>query len=293
VASKTTRLSEVRALLDEHGGQGMLVELQDDLFFGTTDQVLSDLMEDLQTRRFLLLDLRRVQSMDYTAGQLFRQMIERLEERDGRLLLSGMPSTERSAQDFARYLTELGLLGSNLAIAVHETRNDALEWMEDQILTSLGNEAHEEDPPLSLKEIELFREFDDEALAALAEIAEPIHLPAGERLFAKGDEGDELYLIRRGAIDISLPLAEGMRHHLATVARGDYLGEMSFLDRDPRSADADARTDADLFRLSRSRFDTVALQDAVVATKVFARLALLVSRRLRSANAELNALEER
>jgi len=293
VASKTTRLSEVRALLDEHGGQGVLVELQDDLFFGTTDQVLSDLSEDLASRRFVLLDLRRVQSMDYTAAQLFRQMIERLEERDGCLLLSGMPSTARNPQDFERYLTELGLLGAGRQIAVHQTRNGALEWMENQILAAVGHEEHEEDPPLALNEIELFREFDDEVLAAFAEIAEPIHVPAGEHLFSHGEESDQLYLIRRGAIDISLPLPEGKRHHLATVARGDYFGEMSFLDRGNRSADAVCKTGTDLFALSRSRFDGLARRDPVVATKVFARLALLVSKRLRSANAELRALEER
>ena len=293
VASKTARLTEVRALLDEHGDQGILVELQDDLFFGTTDQVLSELLEDLQTRRYVLLDMRRVQSIDYTAAQLFRQLIERLQERSGRLLLSGMPTSARNAQDFERYLSQLGLLGAGYEIAVHPTRNAALEWMEDQILASVGYEPHTEDPPLELSEIELFREFDDEALAALSEIAEAVHVSAGERLFSKGDEGDALYLVRRGAIDVSLPLAGGNRHHVATVARGDYLGEMTFLDRDVRSADADAKTDTDLFVLSRSRFNAVVFRDAVVGAKVFARLALLVSKRLRSANAELRALERR
>ena len=51
---------------------------------------------------------------------------------------------------------------------------------------------------------------------------------------------------------------------------------------------------ADLYHaLSRERFNEVAHGDAVIATKVFARLALLVSRRLRGSNAELLALEQR
>lgn len=293
VASKTARLSEVRALLDQHGDQGILVELKDDLFFGTTDQVFTDLMEDMQRRRFILLDLRRVESMDYTAANLLRQMTERLAERGGRLLLSGMPSSSLSKHDFERYLTELGLLGAGCAIAVHETRNDALEWMENRILASVGWKDHDESAPLSLHEVELFREFDDEELSALAQIAQPIHLPTGARLFAQGDHGDEMYLIRRGAVEISLPLPEGKRHHLATMGRGDYFGEMAFLDKDVRSANADAKTDTDLFALSRQRFNTIARANAPVATRVFARLALLVSHRLRSANAELHALEKR
>jgi len=130
-------------------------------------------------------------------------------------------------------------------------------------------------------------------LAALAEIARPVHLPAGTRLFAQGDSGDEIFVIRRGAVQILLPLPEGKRHHLATMGRGDYFGEMSFLDQDVRSADAEAKSDTDLFAFSRRRFNAVAHANPAVASRVFARLALLVSRRLRSANAELRALEQR
>lgn len=293
VASKTSRLSAARELLDEHGGQAALIELQDDLFFGTTDQLYGELAQDLEKCRFILFDLRRVQSMDYTAGHLFKQMHERLKERDGQLLLSGLPSSLPTRQDIERYLTELGLLAEDGGITVYETRNDALVWMEDRILDAAGWQPEERPAPLELDEIELFREFDEEDLAAIAEIAEPIHLKAGELLFARGDEGDELYLIRRGVVEILLPLREGKRHHLATMSRGDYFGEMSFLDYQPRSADAEARVGTHLFKLSRRRFNELARNNAVIGTKVFARLALMVSRRLRTANAEIRVLEER
>ena len=90
-----------------------------------------------------------------------------------------------------------------------------------------------------------------------------------------------------------MPLAEEKRHHLATMARGDYFGEMSFLDYDQRSADAEAQVDTDLFKLSRKRFNKLSRSDAIVGIKVFARLALMVSRRMRTANAEIRILEER
>jgi SulP family sulfate permease len=160
-------------------------------------------------------------------------------------------------------------------------------------LASAGWSDHDEGAPLDLNQVELFREFDREALAALADVARPIHLPAGTRLFAQGERGDELYLIRRGAMEIFLPLPESKRHHLATMGRGDYFGEMAFLDQGVRSADAIAKTDTDLFALSRCHFNTIAHANAAAATRVFARLALLVSRRLRSANVELHALEQR
>lgn len=293
VASKTARPEPVRELLDRHGDQGVLVELQDDLFFGTTDQLFSELTQDLQTRRFILLDLRRVQSMDYTAGQLLHQMHDRLAERGGSLLLSGMPSSLPSHNDIEHYLKQLGVLSAGSGITVYETRNGALSWMEERILEMSGWVDDAEQAPLELAEFELFREFDEQTLAAMAEIAEPSHLEAGAGLFSQGDTGDELYLIRRGAVEVLLPLPGGKRHHLATMARGSYLGEMSFLDNDRRSADAEVRIDTDLYRLSRRRFNALVHENAVVGTKVFARLALMVSRRVRSADAELGVLEQR
>ncbi len=293
VCSKTRRLSEERALLETNGDQAVLVELQGNLFFGTTDQLFSELMEDIQGRDYILLDLRRVQSMDYTAGQLFHQMRDQLDDRGGRLLLAGMPSSLATRQDIERYLTELGLLDEGSDITLYDTRDDALEWMEDRILDAAGWAPPERAPPLTLEQIELFREFDTETLAALSEIAEPIHLEPGESLFRQGDEGDALYVIRHGAIEILLPLPGEKRHHLATMSRGDYFGEMAFLDKGARSADADAKRDTELFKLSRARFNDIVLRDALVGTKVFARLALMVTRRLRTTNHELRVLEER
>ena len=293
VASKTSRLEEARAILHRVGEQAMLVELQDDLFFGTTDGMFAELSEHLMRKRFLLLDLRRVQSMDYTAGQLFKQMKTRLEERGGSLLFCGMPSGSPTRQDMKAYLTELGVLEASGTTTVYETRDEALEWMESQLLAAAGWSDDADDPALGLPQIELFREFDDAALMALEGIVEKVHLAAGANLFRQGDEGDKLYLIRRGAIDVHLRLGEKTRHHLATMSRGDYLGEMSFLDQQNRSADASAKCDTDLYALSRERFNGVARENPIVATKVFARLALLVSKRVRTANAELHVLEQR
>ena len=90
-----------------------------------------------------------------------------------------------------------------------------------------------------------------------------------------------------------LPLRGGIHHHLANFGRGDFCGEMSFLDQGARSADAIAKTDVDLYALSRAEFNEHVLEDAVLGVRVFARLARAVSRRLRQTDGELRAVEER
>jgi CRP-like cAMP-binding protein len=68
---------------------------------------------------------------------------------------------------------------------------------------------------------------------------------------------------------------------------------MGFLDWDVRSADAEARTDCQLYKLSRKEFNDYVDSNPAVGARVFNRLARAVSLRLRQPNSELWALEER
>src|SRR5205085_644830 len=101
--STRRRLAAETELLGQHGNEAAVVQLQGNLFFGTTDQLFLELEQDLSTRRYLLLDLRRVHSMDFTAAHLFEQMRERLHRRNGELLFSGMPSSLPTRQDIEGY----------------------------------------------------------------------------------------------------------------------------------------------------------------------------------------------
>lgn len=118
-------------------------------------------------------------------------------------------------------------------------------------------------------------------------------MPAAGRLCSRGDPGDEIFFVRRGRILALLPLAGGRRHHIATFCRGDFFGEMAFLDREPRSADLEAETAADLYVLSRAHFDALLKSNPVLGNRVFEQLAFAISKRLRTADAELSILEER
>jgi SulP family sulfate permease len=291
--SKTRRIKGARRWLAEHGDAALVVEVQGNLFFGTTDQLFTELEEDLERRRFILLDLRRVRSLDFTAGHVLRLMEERLESHGGRLLFAGMPSQLPTRQDVERYLERLGLVGGERGIPVFETRNAALEWMERRLLRPHGLLRKKQKRPLQLEEMELFRELDEDALAALRALAERRDLAEGEVLFEPDDVGDELYLIASGVIDVVIPLQNGQVHHMSTLARGDHVGVMAFLDGDRRQDRAVARVPTAVYAVSRKRFNEVAYADPVAATKVFARLALVVTQRLRVVTTELASHEER
>jgi len=294
IASKTHRLESEYIILQERGDEAAIYELQGNLFFGTTDHLFGELEVDLRTRKWMLFDMRRVQSLDYTATHLFTLMQDRLGERGGELLFSGMPSSLPSGQDLQRYMEKVGLIHENGGgIRIFETRDEGLEWMENRILEASGRIEKQEEQTLDLKEIELLRKTDDATINALRQCVHERSVRAGEKIFATGDSGDEIFLIRCGVVRILLPLKGGKHHHLSTFAQGDYFGEMAFLDHRQRSADAIAKIDCDLYVLSRKEFNVQVYNDAVLGVRIFARIASAVSLRLRQTDSELCALEDR
>ncbi len=293
ISSKTHRLETERSILKERGDNAAIYELQGNLFFGTTDQLFTELERDLRSKKWLLFDMRRVHSMDYTAAHLFAQMQEQLEERGGGILFSGMPSRLPNRQDLQRYMVRVGLIGEGGAIRILETRDEALEWMENRILEEEGWNRDPEHGVLELEEIELTQGLDSATLEELRSCMYERAVHSGEKVFAYGEAGDNLYLIRRGVVRILLPLQAGKYHHVATFARGDFFGEMAFLDRDVRSADAVAKTDCELYVLSRQEFNTRMESKSGIEAQLFERIARAISLRLRQTNSELRTIEDR
>jgi SulP family sulfate permease len=291
VASKRQRQPREAAVLQERGAEATVCSLQGTLFFGTADQLLTLLEKDLETCRWLVLDLRRVQMVDYTAAHVLEQIEAQLAERGATLVYSSVPGVLPTGLDLRAYLRQLGLMQAGRNVLVFDSVDQAIEWVEDAILESAGLDGGDSHA-LRLAEVELFRELDDEALTRLAEVIEERELAEGARLFARGDPGDEIFIIRRGAVQILLPLGEGRFHHLATFSRGGLLGDMAFLDHGFRSADAVALEDTSLFALSRQRFDVLARRYPHMGSMLFARLARLLAVRLRQTDAQLQALAE-
>ena len=288
--SKQVRLPAEMAILESRGDQTAIFELQGSLFFGTTDQLYTALESDLKTRTYIILDMRRVQSVDVTAAHMLELIEDVLTERKAYLIFSQLPQNVATGRDMRQYFDEVGLVRKEHHVRAFGELDAALEWVENRILEEARLERIAE-KPLDLGEIELFRSRKQETLAALEACMDKRSFKAGEKIFARGEGGDELLLIRRGSVRIVLPLNDKQSHHLATFGRGDFIGEMSFLDGAARSADAVAFTDTDLYALSRKRFDAFASDHKRLAINLFEGLARMLAIRLRFTNSELRLLQ--
>ncbi|MFA4968094.1 MAG: SulP family inorganic anion transporter [Sulfuritalea sp.] len=288
--SKRIRTHEEMEILTAHGSRAAIIELQGSLFFGTADQLYLSLEPELKTRDFLILDMRRIQTVDVTAAHLLEQVKDMLSERHGFLIFSAIPLTLPSGRDMQQYFDQVGLIRQDSPVRVFPALDDALEWVEDRIIHEAAL-LRDEEIALELHEVELFAGRKEQTLAALEQCMEKRSMKAGETIFSRGDAGDELFLIRRGAVRIVLPLSDRQSHHLGTFGRGAFFGEMAFLDGEVRSANAVAFTDTELYVLSRRAFDAFAEEHKKLGLRLMEGIASVLASRLRYTNAELRVLE--
>ncbi|CAN5482126.1 hypothetical protein BH20VER3_BH20VER3_19030 [soil metagenome] len=106
----------------------------------------------------------------------------------------------------------------------------------------------------ALLSVPLFRALDEAAADELCALLTVRDVEAGTALFQRGEPGDSMYLVEEGHVRISLKDADGHDTTLAEMGDGDFFGEMSLLDGEPRSADATATTDCRLAVLPRADF---------------------------------------
>lgn len=95
----------------------------------------------------------------------------------------------------------------------------------------------------------LFAALDDDAAGELLETMESVHLGRGEQLFAEGEPGDRVYVVRTGKIKLVRSWPDGRENLLAVLGPGEMFGELSLFDPGPRTSSARAVSEAELIAL--------------------------------------------
>ena len=90
----------------------------------------------------------------------------------------------------------------------------------------------------------------------------------GTNIYAKGDPGTSLCAIGAGTVRISVPSVEGKDAVLDVLGKGSILGEIALLDGHPRTADAIAVTDCELFVIERRDFLPLMREEPEIALKI-------------------------
>ena len=91
---------------------------------------------------------------------------------------------------------------------------------------------------VALEDSRLARHLDGPARALLVAGAIKRSYGAGAILFEEGAQGDGVYVVEQGLVEIAARSVPGRLHRLAVMEPGDYFGEMAVFDGGPRSASA-------------------------------------------------------
>ena len=132
-------------------------------------------------------------------------------------------------------------------------------------------------PIYVLKKIPLFTSLTEADQENLASLMRRKAIRKGELLFRQGDEGTALYIIQQGRIRISVSRRTDTVA-LATLGQGEFLGEMALLDDLPRSADAMALEDSQLYALNRKDFLSFLKNNENAVHAIIASLSLRLRR---------------
>ena len=131
-----------------------------------------------------------------------------------------------------------------------------------------------------LLSVPLFERLDEEERNLLAAQIEGIDLAAGTTVFKRGDPGDSIFIVASGEVEIFVLDTTGQRIVFETAKAGDFFGELSLLDGDPRSASAVAIQETRALRIDRNDLSLLFTRHPTAALDVLA----VIGRRLREAD---------
>lgn len=120
----------------------------------------------------------------------------------------------------------------------------------------------------------LFMGLPAEGLAVLARRATEVEFPAGHVIARQGEIGTGLFIIISGAVRV---VRSG--EQLARLAAGDFFGELSVLDRMPRTASVTADEPTRCLALASWDFDAAVAESPSIALAILRGLAIRLRER--------------
>jgi glutaminase len=285
--SKRRRSAAESAVLDAHGAEALVFELQGDLRFATIEPVLRAIVHAGAGLRCAVLDFQRVELVDAAALHLLEGLVNSCAGQQQAVVLTrvrrgplmaglGAGLDPRSAR-WLSFQPQLDL---------------GLEWCERQIL-----QRHASAPPAApaaagtLAEQQLCAGLSAADLAHLqSRVVHSRHEP-GDCIVRCGDAADGLYFLLRGEVSVVVALPQGGSKRLSTLTAGMAFGELALVSGGLRSADVRADTAVECAALSSEAFRALQTERPALAIALLGALLQVMGQTARRLTAEVAALE--
>lgn len=147
--------------------------------------------------------------------------------------------------------------------------------------------------PADLKHLALFGGVSEEALEQFSQLADRVEISPGELVYREGDVARKLYIVASGRVEVTKKcLDTDHEKELTTLGQGDFFGEMSFVDMQPRSASVRSIDQTVLWVWPYTSLSGMYRRDGKAYTILVMNIARELSRRLRRADRMLAKEEQ-
>lgn len=137
-----------------------------------------------------------------------------------------------------------------------------------------------------LTQISLFRDLSPAELEPVKHLMFEKSFKTGSTLFLEGMKGEVFYIVKQGKVDISKKKGNE-EIVIATLGPGEFVGEMSIIDDEPRSATARVAEEAVLLIITKKCFLDIMRATPAGANKMLMTILKIVNQRLRETNRKL------
>lgn len=137
-----------------------------------------------------------------------------------------------------------------------------------------------------LKKVPIFEGLNDEEYTQVASLMKEREYKRDEVIFTQDQMGDALFVIVEGRVKVALYSEAGKEIILSILKNGDFFGEMSLLDGEPRSANVVSLDKSKILILERLNFAGYLEKSPTLTLKILK----VLSKRLRIADEQIGSL---
>lgn len=133
----------------------------------------------------------------------------------------------------------------------------------------------------------LFDAFKMDDLDILSRHMNYTEVKRGEYLFMEGDRGDFMCFVVRGLLDVLKKSSDGEFQVIARLGKGNTIGEMSIVDKSPRSASVIARQPSVAIILTKKGFEILTDRYPTLGVTLLKKILRLLSLNMRRTSSRL------
>jgi len=226
--SPRKRSEKHRKILEDHRNKAILIELQGDLYFATTDQLYQSIMERLEGRLVIILHFRRVLSIDMSGMVQLMQLVNIAKKNGTKIVFAHL---HRRLGYGNKRKNAFSLIESKKKsiTKIFKSTARALEYAEDFVLKNeYKNKEYRVADPVAFEKNDLCKGIDKAGIGLLKKISKVNTYKNKEVVLVKGEKSSSLYLVSHGFVEQRLYNGPISYKVLAKYSPGTFFGKLAF-----------------------------------------------------------------